>query len=126
MTITHRWSVSILAEGDRVLDREQIVELADAVAALGGVATGIGTTSYGAQIVIDAPTREQAVEIGTTEFAVAARTAGLPDWPVTHVEVIGEHEEPEVDDYADQLRADQLRTDHIRADQPRTDDRPAR
>jgi hypothetical protein len=43
-----RWSVGIEAEGDRVLTREQVVELADAVAASGGIATGIGTSLYGA------------------------------------------------------------------------------
>ncbi len=35
-----RWSVGIEAEGDRVLTREQVVELADAVAASSGIATG--------------------------------------------------------------------------------------
>ena len=38
-----RWSVGIEAEGDRVLSREEVVELADAVAANSGIATGIGT-----------------------------------------------------------------------------------
>ena len=49
-----RWSVAIEAEGDRVLSREQIVELADAVAASDGVAAGIGTKRYGAQLVVQA------------------------------------------------------------------------
>ena len=44
-----RWSVSLVAEGDRVITHEEIVELADAVAASRGIASGIGTTSYGAQ-----------------------------------------------------------------------------
>ena len=35
-----KWSVSIVAEGDRVLTSEEIVELADAVAASGGIASG--------------------------------------------------------------------------------------
>lgn len=98
MTVVHRWSVSILAEGDREVEREEIVELADAVAALGGVATGIGTMGYGVQIVIAAATREQAIRIGTAELIAAAGRAGLPEWPVTHVEAIGEHEEPADDD----------------------------
>ena len=38
-----RWSVGIVADADRVLSREEIVELADAVAASAGIATGIGT-----------------------------------------------------------------------------------
>jgi hypothetical protein len=40
---TVRWSVGIEAEAGAVLSREQVVELADAVAASGGVASGIGT-----------------------------------------------------------------------------------
>jgi hypothetical protein len=39
-----RWSVGIEAEGDQVLTREQVVELADAVAASGGIASGIGSS----------------------------------------------------------------------------------
>jgi hypothetical protein len=39
-----RWSVGIEVEGDRVLTREEVVELADAVAASGGIATGIGSS----------------------------------------------------------------------------------
>ena len=51
-----RWSVGVEAEGDRVLTREEIVELADAVAASGGIASGIGTSRYGAQLVVEAAT----------------------------------------------------------------------
>ena len=40
----------VVAEGDRVMTREEIVELADAVAASSGIASGIGTTGYGAQM----------------------------------------------------------------------------
>ena len=43
-----RWSVSVVAEGDRVVTREEVVELADAVAAHGGIASGLGTPRYGA------------------------------------------------------------------------------
>ncbi len=39
-----KWSVGIEAEGHHVLTREQIVDLADAVAPSGGIATGIGAT----------------------------------------------------------------------------------
>ena len=49
-----RWSVGIEAEGDKILSREAVVELADAVAASHGIATGIGTTRYGAQLMVDA------------------------------------------------------------------------
>ena len=57
-----RWSVTVVAEGDRVVTREEVVELADAVAALSGIASGIGTTSYGAQIVVHAESADEAVE----------------------------------------------------------------
>jgi hypothetical protein len=46
------------AEVEQVLTREEIVELADAVAASGGIATGIGTNRYGAQIVVQAGSRD--------------------------------------------------------------------
>ena len=39
-----RWSVGVEAEAGRVLTREEVVELADAVAACDGIATGIGTS----------------------------------------------------------------------------------
>ena len=48
-----RWSVGIEVEGDHVLTREEVVELADAVAASGGIATGIGTSRYGAQLIVN-------------------------------------------------------------------------
>ncbi len=49
-----KWSVSIKAEGDRPMKLEEIVALADAVAPLDGVASGVGAMSYGAQIVVEA------------------------------------------------------------------------
>jgi hypothetical protein len=85
--------VSVVAEGDRVVSHEEVVELADAVAAAGGIATGIGTPSYGAQLVVDAEDREAAVERGTAEFVRAAARAGLPSWPITHVEAVSEAED---------------------------------
>ena len=88
-----RWSVGIEAEGDRVLTREQVVELADAVAASDGIATGIGSNRYGAQLVVDAPSREQAIEKATGEFWRAVRKAGLPAAPVVRTEAISEEEE---------------------------------
>jgi len=88
-----RWSVSVRADGDRELTLDEIVELADAVATMEGVASGIGTHSYAAQIVVTAVDRGDALERGRAAFREAARTAGLPDWPVAHAEAIGEHEE---------------------------------
>jgi hypothetical protein len=88
-----RWSVGIEAEGDRVLTREQVVELADAVAASGGIATGIGTNRYGAQLIVEAGSREEAIEKATGEFWRAASKAGFPAGPVVRAEAISEDED---------------------------------
>jgi hypothetical protein len=70
------WSVSAQASGDRELSREEIVELADAVAPAGGVASGIGQTAYGAQLLVEAETRESALERGASIFTAAAGPGG--------------------------------------------------
>ncbi len=88
-----RWSVGIEAEGDRVMEREEIVELADAVAPSGGIATGIGNTRYGAQLVVVADSRDEAVEKARAEFDAAVRTAGLPVYPIVRVEAVSEAED---------------------------------
>lgn len=90
-----RWSVGIEAEGDRVLSREEIVELADAVAASNGIATGIGTNRYGAQLLILAGSREEAIETATAEFIRAAAAAGLPPASIVRAEAISENEDIE-------------------------------
>jgi hypothetical protein len=91
-----RWSVSLVAEGDREVTREEVVELADTVAESSGIATGIGTASYGAQLLVEADTRDEAVARGRSVFAVAATRAGLPLWPVSHVEAVAEADENEL------------------------------
>ena len=88
-----RWSVGIEAEGDHVLTREQVVELADAVVASDGIATGIGSSRFGAQLVVEAGSREEAIEKATGEFRRAAAQAGLPDAPVVRTEAVSEDEE---------------------------------
>jgi hypothetical protein len=88
-----KWSVGIQAEGDAVLSREQVVELADAVAASAGIATGIGTNRYGAQLIVEAASRDEAVEKATGEFTRAVATAGLPVCPIVRVEAISEDED---------------------------------
>ncbi len=88
-----RWSVGIETEGERVLSREEVVELADAVATSSGIATGIGTNRYGAQLLVQAETREEAIERATGEFAQAVARAALPVYPIVRVEAIGEDEE---------------------------------
>ena len=93
-----RWSVGIEAEGDRVFTREEIVELADAVAASSGVASGIGTNRYGARVIVDADSRSGAVAAATGVFVAAAAAAGLPAAPIVATDAISEAEE------ADELR----------------------
>ncbi|HEY1484548.1 MAG TPA: hypothetical protein VGF84_00515 [Micromonosporaceae bacterium] len=88
-----KWSVSVIAEGDRELSREEIVEFADAVAPHGGIASGIGTTHYGAQLLVEAEDRASAARGAADEFTRAAASAGLPAWPITYVDAISEADE---------------------------------
>jgi hypothetical protein len=88
-----RWSVGLEAQGDRQVTHDEIVELADAGAPHGGIASGIGTDRYGAQIVVVAETREQALERGTATFRAAAATAGLPEFPIVRAEAVSEAED---------------------------------
>jgi hypothetical protein len=84
--------VGIEAEGDRALSREEVVELADAVAASDGIASGIGSLRYGVTLVVQASSRDEAVAAATEEFTRAVAQAGLPASPVVRVEAVGEHE----------------------------------
>jgi hypothetical protein len=93
-----RWSVGVEADGGRVLTREEVVELADAVAASSGIATGIGTTVYGTRLVVYAASREEAIAAGTEELARAAAAAGLPAGPVVRAEAVSEAEDEEEDE----------------------------
>lgn len=88
-----RWSVSLQAEGDREIELAEVVELADEVAGHEGIASGMGTRSYGAQIVVEAGSSDEAVERATKLFSAAASRAGLPDWPIVNVETIANEEE---------------------------------
>jgi hypothetical protein len=88
-----RWSVGIEADGGKILSREEIVELADAIAASHGIATGIGTSRYGAQLVVEADTKEDAIGLATELFIAAATTAGLPPAPVVRTEAVSETDE---------------------------------
>jgi len=87
-----RWSVGIEADAGRVLTREDVVELADAVADSQGMASGIGSSRYGVTVIVQADDRDEAVEKATEEFARAVLQAGLPPGPVVRVEAVGEHE----------------------------------
>jgi hypothetical protein len=88
-----RWSVGIEADIGRPTTREEVVELADAVAASNGIATGIGSTHYGAQLIVEAASRDEAIEKATAEFQQAAARAGLPAAPVSRTEAISEDED---------------------------------
>lgn len=92
-----RWSVGLQAEGDRVLSREDVVELADAVAAYNGIASGIGSQLYGAQLVVDADSRDEAIELATRQFRQAVTQAGLPGGPIVRTEAISEDEDLDED-----------------------------
>lgn len=87
-----KWSVAVVAEGDRLIELEEVVELADAVAADGGVATGMGTPSYGAEFIIEAVSSDAVVDRAIALFTEAAARAGLPPWPVTHAETTPDEE----------------------------------
>jgi hypothetical protein len=87
-----RWSVGIQAEADRTLSREEVVELADAVAVYDGIATGIGSSRYGAQLVVDAESREEAIKKATSQFSKAVEQAKLPDGPIVRAEAVSEYE----------------------------------
>lgn len=91
-----RYSVSLETEGDREVTLEEVVELADAVAGLSGIASGLGTMGYGAQIIVEADNSDAAVDIAMEQFAQAVATTSLPPWPVARAETIAEDE-----DYAD-------------------------
>ena len=87
-----RWSVGIEAEGDRVLSREEVVELADAVAASDGIASGVGSKRYGVTLIVQAGSRAEAIAKATEEFIRARDRARLPDAPVVRVEAVTEHD----------------------------------
>lgn len=72
---------------------DEVVELADAVAVHQGIATGMGTNSYGAQIVVEASSTDEAIKIAVPLFTSAAETAGLPVWPVVSAEAEGDEEQ---------------------------------
>ena len=110
-----RWSVGIEAEGERVFTREEVVELADAVAAHSGVATGIGTSRYGARLLVIADSREAAIGKAAELFRAAAQAAGLPAAPVVWAEAISEAEEAQ----AEEAQAEEADADAVDASGPR-------
>ena len=88
-----KFSVSLVAHGDRDMTLDEIVELADAVAPLSGIASGMGTTSYGAQIMVEAESAVDAVNEGRKLFAAAIATTSLPKWEITDADTMSEEED---------------------------------
>jgi hypothetical protein len=75
-----------------VLSREEVVELADAVAANDGIASGIGSRRYGVTLVVQASSRDEAVSKATEEFTRAVAQAGLSASPIVRAEAVSEHD----------------------------------
>jgi hypothetical protein len=88
-----KFSVSIFAEGDRLITLEEVVELADAVAAHSGIATGTGTYGYGAQIIVEAPSSDIAVDAALVIFNQAVITANLPVFEIIKAETMSEDQD---------------------------------
>ncbi|BBF99118.1 MULTISPECIES: hypothetical protein [Pseudonocardia] len=91
------WSVSIRTQGDRTITHDEVLRLADAVAAHRGVASGIGTPGYGAQIVVTADDEEQALRRGREVFAEVVERAGLPAFEVVGVDAVSEEDDANPD-----------------------------
>ncbi len=85
------------AEGDREVALEEVVELADGIAAANGVASGMGTNHFGAQVYVDADDRADAIDLATAIFTAALAKASLPAWPLTYVKAISEADDLEAD-----------------------------
>lgn len=88
-----RWSVGVAAEGGRPLSQAEVVELADAVAADGGIASGIGTPRFGATLLVEAATEDDAVAQARSLFVAAVARAGLPPAPIVEVAAVSEDDE---------------------------------
>jgi len=91
--VAMQWSVGIEVAGEEVMTLDGICELADAVASTGGIASGVGQSCYGVKVLVEAGDRDEAVAKATEILRAAARTAALPEWPVSRVEAVSEDEE---------------------------------
>jgi hypothetical protein len=88
-----QWSVGVAAVGARPLTHEEVVQLADAVAAHNGIASGIGTSRFGATLLVEAATEDEAATLATRLFTDAVARAGLPGAPIVQVEAVSEDDE---------------------------------
>jgi hypothetical protein len=104
-----KYSVSLQTEGDREITLDEVVSLADAVAVMNGIATGMGTYGYGAQIVVDAESSPEAAARALELFEGAIQSTGLPVWPIVRVETLSEDEDFDEDGfYEDGLHVEDL------------------
>jgi hypothetical protein len=87
------WSVGIEVTGDEVMTIDRICDLADAVAPASGIASGIGQPCYGVKVLVEAADHDEAVARATEILRLAARTADLPEWPISRVEAVSDDEE---------------------------------
>jgi hypothetical protein len=91
-TTPSQWSVGIEVSGDEPMTVDRIGDLADAVAADGGIASGIGRPAYGVTVLVTARDRDDAIAQATEILRTAARQANLPPWPVSRIEATSEEE----------------------------------
>jgi hypothetical protein len=63
------------------------------VAPASGIASGIGQPCYGVKVLVEAADRDEAVAKATEILRAAARTAALPEWPISRVEAMSEDDE---------------------------------
>jgi hypothetical protein len=85
------------AEGDREVALEEVVDLADGIAGANGVASGMGTNRFGAQVYVEADDRADAIDMATAIFTAALDKAGLPAWPLSYIKAISEADDLEAD-----------------------------
>jgi hypothetical protein len=88
-----KWSVQVKTEGDRFLEREEIVELADAVSTYSGIAAGMNRLGYAIQVVVAGRSREEAILQGIEILDKAVATAGLPVFPIIYADATREDED---------------------------------
>lgn len=92
--MTSWWSVSVVVAGAgptiEEID-ERLVDLAEALEEH-SAAVSSQATRYGARLSVEAATAGKAVEVATRRFREAARSVGLPAWPVARAEAVTEAE----------------------------------
>ena len=89
-----QWSVGIEVTGDEVMTPDRICDLADAVASASGDRLGDRSAVLRRQGGGGGRRpRTEAVAKATGILRSAARTAALPEWPISRVEVVSEDEE---------------------------------